>query len=1190
MKKSIILLLALCVLTPGHADILVWTNTAGGNWSDASGWNPNTVPGAADDAVITNTGTYVVTLDVSPTINSLSLGGAGGRQTLAAAGNNLTLNSASTVMPRGLFQLSGGVLNAAGTLTLQGQIEWTAGRFDTNCVLTIATNGLLAVNAGDTNAYLDFSGIITNHGTLVITNGGLRCIAYNSYGGGYGLIMNAVDGVIDLQNGSHLDFSTDNSGTGTPEVINYGTVQKSSGNDVSFVKTPVFNVGTLDAKAGTISLQGGGKGSGIFQAEPGATVDYPADYEVDGTITGAGTNLVEGGLFTLDGTVTGHLVWTGGEITPGSSGTVATNGRLTVNPGDGAVYLDFTGVLTNYGTIAVTNGGIRCIVWNSEGGGSGLLANAPGGLIDLQSAGFIEYYNDNTGPGLPAVVNYGTLRKSSGTNAAVIKPPLYNFGTVAVQAGSMGIDGGGNGNGIFQAAAGTALNFDNDYEIDSSLSGAGTNFITHGTFTLNGRLDTTSVFLTGDAILEGTNGIIADNVTWYTPARVGINSVLTVATNGVLRADGGDYAVQLDFSGVLTNNGTITITNGGIRCIVYNSYGGGYGLLVNAAGGLIDLQTNSSIGIYNDTSGVGAPALINYGTVRKSNGTDTNLISTPFTNLGTLDAETGLIELNGGYDLSGGTLNFGISSLTNFGQIYLAGNATLTGTVSAMLNNGYQPLGGNLFPVLTYDSAAGIFTNATLPFADAWQTNYDVSVFSLLVLNARPTLLTNASQVVKELTSLAVTNLARDPDIPAQNLSFRLLSPLAGMNIGAASGVFTWTPAQTQSSATNTVAVVVTDNGTPPLSATNTFQVVVREVNVAPSLPLVTTQTVNELTLLSVTNTGTNFNIHSVVTGYRLVSPPSNMVISASGIITWTPAQAQSPATNVITTVVTNSNPYDLVNPSLTSTNQFTVIVKEVNVAPVLSAVPTQTVNEMALLSVTNTAVESNIHSTVGYALVNPPTGMNISASGVITWTPGVAQSPGTNLIMTIVTNSNPYDLVNPHPAATNSFTVIVYAPALAAIGNYTVNAGQTVTFTNSATDNDPTRTLTFSLASQPAGATVTPGTGVFTWRPTTSQAGTTNVLQVRVADNSAPPVTDTKSFTVIVQSLAPVTLTALGNTNAQFKLRINGSSGPDYIISASTNLIQWTDLVTNLAPATPFQYGDTNILSRRFYRVRLSP
>ena len=91
----------------------------------------------------------------------------------------------------------------------------------------------------------------------------------------------------------------------------------------------------------------------------------------------------------------------------------------------------------------------------------------------------------------------------------------------------------------------------------------------------------------------------------------------------------------------------------------------------------------------------------------------------------------------------------------------------------------------------------------------------------------------------------------------------------------------------------------------------------------APTLPVIPTQTVNELTLLTVTNTATNANIHSTITGYALVNPPAGAAINANGIITWTPSQTQSPGTNTITTVVTNTNPYDLVNPNLTRHQQL---------------------------------------------------------------------------------------------------------------------------------------------------------------------------------------------------------------------------------------------------------------------------
>jgi hypothetical protein len=134
--------------------------------------------------------------------------------------------------------------------------------------------------------------------------------------------------------------------------------------------------------------------------------------------------------------------------------------------------------------------------------------------------------------------------------------------------------------------------------------------------------------------------------------------------------------------------------------------------------------------------------------------------------------------------------------------------------------------------------------------------------------------------------------------------------------------------------------------------------------------------------------------------------------------------------------------------------------------------------------------------------------------------------------------------------------------------------------------------TLSFSLLGPPAGATITSG-GLFNWRPVAALANTTNVLQVRVQDNGAPVLNDTRSFSVIVNPLAvPVMLTPLGYANGQFTLGVTGPFGPDYVIMASTNSAQWSDITTNVSPVLPFQHIDTQAgsFSNRAYRVRLQP
>lgn len=91
-------------------------------------------------------------------------------------------------------------------------------------------------------------------------------------------------------------------------------------------------------------------------------------------MTGPGTNLLNGGVLALKGTIAGQFVWLSGRLGTNTSGTVATNGVL-VAAGSGD--LEFSGMLTNSGTIKLQSGDFRCIVYSTYGGGYGLLVNAP---------------------------------------------------------------------------------------------------------------------------------------------------------------------------------------------------------------------------------------------------------------------------------------------------------------------------------------------------------------------------------------------------------------------------------------------------------------------------------------------------------------------------------------------------------------------------------------------------------------------------------------------------------------------------------------------------------------------------------------------------------------------------------------------------------------------------------------------
>ena len=303
-------------------------------------------------------------------------------------------------------------------------------------------------------------------------------------------------------------------------------------------------------------------------------------------------------------------------------------------------------------------------------------------------------------------------------------------------------------------------------------------------------------------------------------------------------------------------------------------------------------------------------------------------------------------------------------------------------------------------------------------------------VGSVAVTNRLPVLPTITNQTIKTLTTFTVTNTATESD-PNAVITYTLVSPPAGMSIST-DGLITWTPSRNQSSTTNLITTVATsadylDPVNPSLSTTNIFIVIVGGSNAVPGLPTVPAYTVNELATLTVTNGATDADTHATLS-YALVNAPNGASINTDGVFFWTPAQTQSPGSNIITTIATSTDASDTSNPQLSATNTFTVIVREVNVAPALPVIATKNVTAGTLLSVTNTATELNIHATVGYVLLSAPAGVAITTNGLITWTPTQAQTSGTNTITTAAISTDTLDLIHPQLSMTNSFAVIVVA------------------------------------------------------------------------------------------------------------------------------------------------------------------
>jgi hypothetical protein len=164
--------------------------------------------------------------------------------------------------------------------------------------------------------------------------------------------------------------------------------------------------------------------------------------------------------------------------------------------------------------------------------------------------------------------------------------------------------------------------------------------------------------------------------------------------------------------------------------------------------------------------------------------------------------------------------------------------------------------------------------------------------------------------------------------------------------------------------------------------------------------------------------------------------------------------------------------------------------------------------------------------------------------------------------------------------------------PTLAPIANQTVNVGQTVAFTASATDTDqPPQALTFALLANATNATLNTNSGAFSFRPLVTQANSTNTFTLKVSDNGSPGMSATQSFAVGVYPLSTPGISNVSVAGGQFCFKVSGQSGPDYAIETSTNLTQWSIAFITNSPALPFHWTDATTNSpRRFYRVKLGP
>jgi streptogramin lyase len=268
----------------------------------------------------------------------------------------------------------------------------------------------------------------------------------------------------------------------------------------------------------------------------------------------------------------------------------------------------------------------------------------------------------------------------------------------------------------------------------------------------------------------------------------------------------------------------------------------------------------------------------------------------------------------------------------------------------------------------------------------------------------------------------------------------------------------------------------------------------VTPANDPPVLAAIGNQSIDELDTLSLTVTANDIDLPGDSLTYSIdaASLALGMSISStSGEFSWTPTEGQGGLTASVTIAVTDDGTGNLIDSEV-----ITITVNDINVAPVLSAIGNQSIDELTTLNFTASATDSDLPSdTLSYALDagSITLGMSInSTSGEFSWTPTEGQGGLTASVTIAVTDDGTGNLidndtftitvneVNVAPVVTNLNSMSTYGEGAesVAITDIVVNDGDTAEIINAMLTL--ANTATGSLSAND-GATYASGSGLWT-------------------------------------------------------------------------------------------------------------
>jgi len=548
-----------------------------------------------------------------------------------------------------LTLVAGATIMGSGTLTVEGLFRWTGGTLTGTG--TLLANGGITISGSDSKTVTGWT--INNARTAIWTGSGVIT--------GTNAIWNNLAGS-SFQDGATAQLFGNGGGGGpSTHFNNAGTYEATITAPLYHILDVLFdNTGTVQVDPGLVlsiddstltmedgSSEGGG-GSLLVAGSTQFNVMGNAAVENVTLLTDADT---VSGLGTL--TITGLFHWDAGTM---ANGHVRFQGPIVI--GANSVSLnnftfDNAGTVTWMGNTAIFLD--TASAWN----------NLAGSLLDARNDATVRL--QPAGGSQPQFNNAGTFRKSAGTGTTSLQQVAFtNTGSIEVLSETMDL-------------LGSFPNF-------SAGTLAGGSYFVHGTLRFqNADIRTNAASI----VLDGPAASIRDTAF---PSNDALANFTSNTVSGAFTLQG---SRTFTTSGDFTNAGTVSIAPSS-TLNVGGMYQQSAGLTVLAGGTLTATNLVDIEGGELDGSGTINGNVLNAATLNVG---------------GPLAA--GILNINGDYTQTAGADLLvqigGPNAGTDFSQLNISGQATLDGTLTVTLINGFVPNTGDSFGVLTFGSANGSF-------------------------------------------------------------------------------------------------------------------------------------------------------------------------------------------------------------------------------------------------------------------------------------------------------------------------------------------------------------------------------------------------------------------------------------------------------------------------------------------------